>query len=162
MIHISNTFYKKKLFYTEPQLLRQCKFCNCHHGSQLTGTHYIVCYFIVYLIIQHLQPRCPLSLNFSSYLSLSLSRPPGQVWGGRLGEHDDCPRNPGEVGGVVELVRGVGATKNHTHPPRPIGGDPWRNFSHTPPQPTLEKGGGGWQKVRPTWADLGRGVGRTR
>ena len=45
-------FTKKKLLYTEPQLLRQCKFCNCHHGRQLTVTQSIVCYNIVCLLIQ--------------------------------------------------------------------------------------------------------------
>ena len=37
-------FTKKKLLCTDFQLLRQCKFCNCHHSRQLTETHFIVCY----------------------------------------------------------------------------------------------------------------------
>ena len=44
-------FTKKKLLYTDPQLLRQYKFCNCNHGIQITTTIYIVCYYIVYLLI---------------------------------------------------------------------------------------------------------------
>ena len=37
-------FTKRKILYTDPQWRRQCKFCNCHHGSQLTSTHSLVCY----------------------------------------------------------------------------------------------------------------------
>ena len=57
-------FTKNKLLYTDPQLLRQCKFCNCQYGSQLTANHSIVCYYIVRLLIQPLQTRCPLPWIF--------------------------------------------------------------------------------------------------
>ena len=51
-------FTKNKILYADPQLLRQCKFLNCHHGRQLTATHSIMCYYIVCLLIQPLQPIC--------------------------------------------------------------------------------------------------------
>ena len=50
---------KNKLLYTDPLFLSQCKFWNCHHGCQLTATHSIVCYYIMCLLIQPIQPRCP-------------------------------------------------------------------------------------------------------
>ena len=53
-------FTRKKPLYTDPQLLRQFKFCKCHHGRQLTATHSILCYYLMGLLIQLLQPRCPL------------------------------------------------------------------------------------------------------
>ena len=53
-------FKIKKLWYLDPQLFRQCKFLNCHHGGKLTATHSIVCYYLVSLFIQTLLPRCPL------------------------------------------------------------------------------------------------------
>ena len=37
---------EKKPLYTDPHLLRQWTFCNCHHGSQLIATHYIVFFLI--------------------------------------------------------------------------------------------------------------------
>ena len=59
-IHIT----KKKLLYTDPQLLRKCKFLNSNHGGQLTATHSIVCYYIVCLIIQPLRTSCPIPWIF--------------------------------------------------------------------------------------------------
>ena len=53
-------FTKKKLLYADPRLLNKCKVWNCHHGRQLTTTHPIVGYYIVYFLIQPLQPRFPL------------------------------------------------------------------------------------------------------
>ena len=44
-------FTEKKLWYADPQLLKNCKFLNFHHGRQLTTTHSIVCYYIVYFLI---------------------------------------------------------------------------------------------------------------
>ena len=60
LIFILIHFTKKKLLYTDLQLLRKCKCCNCHHDHQLTATHSIVCYYIVYLLIHPLQRRFPL------------------------------------------------------------------------------------------------------
>ena len=57
-------FTVNKMLYNDPQLLRQCKFWNCHHGCQLTTTHSIMCYFIVCLLIQPLRPRCILHWLF--------------------------------------------------------------------------------------------------
>ena len=60
LIFNSNT----KLLYTDPQLLRQCKLLNYHHVRQITSNHTIVCYDIVCLIMQNIQPICPLTLIF--------------------------------------------------------------------------------------------------
>ena len=35
-------------------------FCNCLHGHQLARTDSILCYYVVSLVIQPLQPGCPL------------------------------------------------------------------------------------------------------
>ena len=35
-------------------------FCNCHHGRQLTGTHSILCHYVVCLVILTLWSRCTL------------------------------------------------------------------------------------------------------
>ena len=88
--------------------------------------------------------QLPPSSNFFKDPSLSFSCPPGNLWGGGLGEFGDWPRNPGEGRGIGEVFRGVGVTENHNPPPpQPIGGNPWRNFARTPPQLTSSTKGGG-------------------
>ena len=56
------------------------------------------------------------------------------------------------------------ATKNHPHPPTHRG-NPWKNVSHTPPQPISEtKGGGGdtWKSFVPPGEPRSGGFVRTR
>ena len=92
-------FTINKLLYTDPQLLRQCTFWNCHHGRQLTATHSIVCYYIVCFLAP--KTKISPSLTLFSYPSLSSSCPAGNFWIGMLGEFGDWPQNPGYGRGVV-------------------------------------------------------------
>ena len=65
----------------------------------------------------------------------------------------------GEVGGV-----GAKDTPLPLPPPRPKGGNLWRNFANPPNNPHSQPRGGGtpFRKFRPTWVALGTGVGRTQ
>ena len=98
--------------FTDPQLLRKCKFCNCHHGHQLTATHYIVCYYIVCFLIQPLLPRFPLP-----WICRSLGE------GGR------------ENAAIGHRTPPNTLTHTHTHT-HTLGGDPWPNFCRDPGNPT--------------------------
>ena len=59
----------------------------------------------------------------------------------------------------VTHTEGVGVMENP--PPRPIRGNPWQNFAHSPQPTSVLKGGYPQQKGRTTPAALGAGVGRT-
>ena len=51
-------FTKNKPLYNHPQLLWQCKCCNCYHGCKLAANHSIVCYYIMCFLIHPLWSRC--------------------------------------------------------------------------------------------------------
>ena len=126
LIYSSNTFTKKKLWYPGPQLLRQFKFLNFHHVVQLTATHYIVCYYIVCLRIQHPRPRCTIPWLCCIICCHLCCYHPG-ICGKGGWENLDTGHGTWERAEVVgEVFRGVGATENHPHPPphpQPIGGE---------------------------------------
>ena len=138
-------FTKKKLYYPDPQLLRQCKFLNCHHGGQLTTNQYFVCYYIVCLLIQPLRPTCPLP-RLCCIIRCRLFRAHPGICGEGGRENLATGHKTWERAEVVgEVVRGVGATENHPHPPRPIGGNLLQNVAHkTLHNPHPQPRGGGW------------------
>ena len=66
-------FTKKKLLYTDSQLLMQYTFFNCHHCRQLASTHSVLCYYSLCLNFPECTTKMSPYLTFFSYLSSSSS-----------------------------------------------------------------------------------------
>ena len=110
-------FTIKELFYTEPQLLTQCKFWNSHHGHQLTATHYIVCYLILcFLSILYNQ-----DVPFHEFVVLSITIVVVPTWEfvGR------------EVGRIWQLATESGRGRKHWRSSQ----RQWINGEPSPPPP---------------------------